>query len=78
VKTWRSVCSRIGSDITKKEKVLFLLKGIFGVYVCCAVCMRPDLYTLLYLRCIMFNYHEFVICDIFYIQPYGERIGSMK
>jgi hypothetical protein len=37
----------------------------------------PDLYTLLNLRC-MKCYHEFVICDIVYIQPYGERIASMK
>jgi hypothetical protein len=42
-----------------------------------AVSMRPDLCTLLDLRCMIVNYYEF-ICDIFYIQPYGERIGSMK
>jgi hypothetical protein len=26
----------------------------------------------------MYSNREFVICDIFYIQPYGEIIGSMK
>jgi hypothetical protein len=26
----------------------------------------------------MCSHHEFVICDMFYIQPYGEMIGSMK
>jgi hypothetical protein len=28
-------------------------------------------------RCMIVNHYEFV-CDMFYIQPYGERIGSMK
>jgi hypothetical protein len=26
----------------------------------------------------MCGHHEFVICDMFYTQPYGEMIGSMK
>lgn len=61
-----------GSNVT----TMFPPQLMHIVLTICAVCMRPDLYTRLDLRCMMYRYHEFVTCDIFYIKPYRKGLDQ--